>query len=341
MAQPQTMCPKCGLSPLPEGVERCPRCQEDFGGPLTVTQSRMGLTLSRTLMGGGLQGEVTAHPGTFAIVLALSAVVWLVRASGLLVQVGDPPWLLGLAAFELGCAALLMARYGPARRAAQALAVLQLIVCLVVGKWDAVFNLFGAALAAVLLVMLFGEAGTVRRWVGLVAGVGLAAGDLTALWIRADAPPPPLLAVADPVYGASLKAPHGWELLQPEDVAPDLDVPAESGKTRYTCFGDVKAHLFGVMVVSKDEEQLEVGCPWQIKRLGGVTDAAPLSLPPPGALGQGGLLFDLRTRSGATGRIACATLGGKLVGLAVVSREREPGAGAKAFEQLALTLKVE
>ncbi|MFT3843174.1 MAG: hypothetical protein QM723_39685 [Myxococcaceae bacterium] len=335
----ETMCPKCGLSPLPVSASKCPRCGEEFGAGTTVTRSRMSLT--GTLMGGGLRGEVSAHPGTFATALALCGVIWLLRASGLIVDVGDPPWLLALAAFQLGGAALLMARYHPARRIAQVLAGLQLFVCLVMGNPMAVFNLLGAALSVVLLFMLLGEPATWRRYLGLVGVAGLAAGEVTALFVKADAPAAAMLEVRDEVTKVSLKAPHEWLAMTPEEVRGDLDVPDESGKTKYLPFGDEKNHIYGVLIVSRDEEQINAGCPWQIKRLGGVTDATPLSLPAPGALAEGGLLFDLRTRSGASGRIACSVAHGRLTALAVVARERTGNVGAKFFEQLAQTVKTE
>jgi hypothetical protein len=44
---------------------------------------------------------------------------------------------------------------------------------------------------------------------------------------------------------------------------------------------------------------------------------------------------ELETRSGARGRFGCALVGTKLVALAVVSQDPEPGVGAAAFEQVA------
>jgi hypothetical protein len=164
---------------------------------------------------------------------------------------------------------------------------------------------------------------------------------VTALYVKADAPAAAMLVVKDDVTGVALKAPHSFLAMTPEEVRPDLDVPDESGKTKYLPFGDEKAHVYAVLIVSRDDEQLNAGCPWQIKRLGGVTDATPLSLPPPGVLAEGGLLFDLRTKSGASGRIACSVAKGRLVALAVVARERDGNLGAKMFEQLAMTLKNE
>ena len=67
MASPQTLCPKCAFSPIAQGAEKCPRCNEVFAfNPLYKRAQRLmvdkqrGLDFEATLR-GGLTGAVHAE----------------------------------------------------------------------------------------------------------------------------------------------------------------------------------------------------------------------------------------------------------------------------------------
>ena len=136
MGWPETLCPKCAFSPIPAGAAKCPRCNEVFAfNPLYLRAQKernKGLDFEATLR-GALTGAVSAHPGPAAAVLALGAALWLVRGAGMFVDLKEPTWLFGLAAFELCGATVLMANIGPAKGFAQLLALVHIGVAFFLG----------------------------------------------------------------------------------------------------------------------------------------------------------------------------------------------------------------
>lgn len=342
MAKAETLCPKCGFSPIPEGTEKCPRCGENFAfHPLyKAAQRKMlgkldAIDTEATLM-GGLTGAVTAHPSPAAGVMALCALLWLVRASGLVVDLGDPVWLFALAAADLGAASMLMATVGPARSLVQALAVVQIAVAVLLapaGPWSPLALAF-AAPGAVILFMTVAEPSGARRRLGLLLGV------LSAVVAVA------VLAWTTPVRGgggpSTLKGEDGWLLVAPpgfgplgaEDLAPLVTLPSTTNQARHLGFGHRAHQVFGVISVSTEgSPELRSGCEAWHRALGAVNEPRPLG-PAPSAFGGQSVLFELRTRAGAAGRLACGLREGRLWALAVVTRDPAPAVGLAAFEEL-------
>src|SRR5437899_8034598 len=103
---PQTLCPKCGLSPVPDGAEECPRCGEIFSflpKYKRPVRSYVGgkdpedtLSAESTTFGGNLTGAVSARPGPAAAVMAMGAVIWFLRVGGVIADLGDPIWAYGI-----------------------------------------------------------------------------------------------------------------------------------------------------------------------------------------------------------------------------------------------------
>lgn len=95
MARPETLCPSCGSSPVPEGSERCPWCGKAF------SYDRVDSTNVTATRAGGLTGSVTATPAPTAIALAAGAFLFTVRAGGFLADVGDSPLVFAVAALDV------------------------------------------------------------------------------------------------------------------------------------------------------------------------------------------------------------------------------------------------
>src|SRR5687768_380771 len=130
----ETICPSCGFSPIPDDVDDCPKCRKPFAEVKRPSRAAIDRlkedvhTESTTF--GGVTGAVTAHPTAPAIVLALGALIWFLRASGVLSASPEPepPWLYGLVGLELVMVVVLFANVGPARLLAQLTALIHVAV---------------------------------------------------------------------------------------------------------------------------------------------------------------------------------------------------------------------
>jgi hypothetical protein len=100
---PETLCPKCGHSPIPAGSEACPACGEPFSFlPMYQRAQRQrvdkrreaDVDMEQTVFGGNLTGEVTAHPGPMAAVFFVGAVAWFLRVGGVVGELREPLWAL-------------------------------------------------------------------------------------------------------------------------------------------------------------------------------------------------------------------------------------------------------
>ena len=344
---PQTLCPKCAFSPIAPGAEKCPRCNEIFAfNPLYKRAQKMmidpreGLDFEATLR-GALTGAVSAHPGPAAAVLGLGAALWLIRAAGLFVDLREPAWLFALAAFELCAATVLMANIGPAKLFAQAVALAHIAAAFVLGAALSAHTLASASIGAVVLAMIAGEPSKGRRTAGLAAGVFCTAAAVGSLVWVTEAPLAGPVVIDDLRLGYSLKVPAGWKQLTREELAPHLPLPSEDLDNKYVGFGSRLHRTYGLLSLSNGEKlQVLAGCQNQLRRLGGINEPQPLGFAAPSAFGKDSMVFELRTATGATGRLACGRVGQRFVALGVIVLEPTPGVGAAAFEKVSAGLSV-
>src|ERR1700693_5604195 len=110
----QTLCPACGFTPIPAGTEECPACGEPFAFLQMHKKAKNRFidpeaeSPEATTFGGGVTSAVTAHPYPPAGAFLPGAVLWFLRASGILVDLSEPSWLFGIAVADLVVAALLV-----------------------------------------------------------------------------------------------------------------------------------------------------------------------------------------------------------------------------------------
>ncbi len=346
MPSPETLCPKCAFSPIPQGAEKCPRCNEVFAfNPLykraqaMMVDKRVGLDFEATLR-GALTGAVSAHPGPAAAVLAMGAVLWLIRAAGLFVDLREPSWLFALAAFELCAATVLMANIGPAKLFAQLVSVAHIIAAFVLGAPMSPHTLASASIGVVVIAMTAGEPSHGRRSGGLVAGLACTIAAVASLVWVTEAPAAGPVMIDDLRIGYQLMVPDGFKRLTTEELSPHLPLPSEDLDNKYVGFGSRLNRTFGLLTLTNiDDVQLVPACQDQLRRLGGINDPQP-GPAAPAAFGKDAMTFDLRTASGASGRLACAKMGKRFITLGVVVLDPTPGIGSEAFEKICAGLTI-
>lgn len=347
MADPQTICPNCGLTPLPDRAEECPRCQEPFGKNLLYQRTRrsslgdaMGVDTDATSM-GGVTDAVTAWPLPTAAVLVLGAVLHVVRASGLIVELHAPFWLFGVGALDLVLTAMLMGSIGPARQLIFASALLQLALPFVLAgsKGLAPYDYGYLAHAAALAVMTAGEPRALRRTFGLVLGVAATGVALGLLSMDTSGAPPPKVTFAVPDPGFALVLPQGFVTLDADALGERLRLPPDAGKTRSIALGDPARGRYAVLSFIGDPRGRPAeACAAHLEALSGEAGAAPLVEAAPNLFGLEGKLYMVHAPNGDLGRFACGKVGAQLLALAVVAEDPAPVAARAAFLQVAAGL---
>lgn len=336
MPAPETICPSCGFSPIPEGVERCPKCHKAFA------YERVEYSTVTATRAGGLTGAVTANPVPTAVALGVGAFVWTVRAGGFVADVGDPPWAFLVAALHVVALVLVMTTSGPAKHAAALAGAIELLAVGLLFAAPAGLSIACAAHGLTLIAMTVAEPGALRLKVG-AAIAGLAGVTALAVLVVGLAPKvEPRAVLRDAAAGFTLTLPPGWKAAKEADVAPHLVLPWDGGKTVNYAFRRDSPREVGVLIVSRDEQPaLDDACRAALAKLG-VTGLLPaVDGPAPRALGDVAHVSELKTKTGASGRFGCALVGAKLVALAVVSQDPAPGVGAAAFELVAGGLSVQ
>lgn len=336
MSQPETLCPSCGFSPIPEGAERCPKCNKAFA------YERVEYTNVTATRAGGLTGSVTANPVPTAIALGVGAFLWTVRAGGFLSDVGDPPATFLVAALNVVALVLVMTTSGPAKHAGALAGVVELLAVGLRYDAPAAVSVACALHGVTLIAMTVAEPGALRLKVG--AGVAGAAGvvGLGALLWAVAPKPESRVVLRDDVAGFTLTLPPGWTGAREVDVAPHLVLPWDGGKTVNYAFRRDSPRQVGVLTVSRDEQPaLDEACRDALAKLGVTVALPPLDGPAPPSLGEVARVSELKTKSGALGRFGCGLVGARLVALAVVSQDPAPGVGAEAFELVAGGLAVQ
>jgi hypothetical protein len=277
-------------------------------------------------------------------VLVLGAALWIIRAGDVFVDRHEPTWLFGIAALQVIAATLLMVNIGPAKFIAQAVAAIHIGLCLLLaGQYPlGPHSVASAGVGLVLILMTAGEPSALRR----NAGLGLAtlcAIASVAISLIPSAPPTvrPLVVLEDPRVGYQLTMPEGWKKMTADELAPYLPLPVESLENKYVGFGTRIQRTWGLLTLSSDEKiQLIGGCQEQHQRIGSVNDAVPIDAVAPKVLGKQSLVFEVRTASGAVGRLACGRVGNRFVALALVGLDPSPGVLEVTFEKIGAGLIV-
>ncbi len=326
---PETLCPRCGHTPIPAGAEACPSCHEPFAFLPSHKRKHLRLVDGRTVApqgeateyGGNITSVLTAHPREPAAVLGAGALLWLLRGLPLGAAGDASPWGLVVAVLGAGAIVLMFTRFGPARRLAQLAAAAQLgaaLWCL----WRqglTLWTLVPLLHAGVAVSMGVGQMGDLRRVRSFLAGLALAAVALVLLVIRAGQIPPERLLVDD-ALGLELALPEGLRALPREALVNHLMAPPESGTSAALGFGNPARGVYGLLTADREEgSSLLSGCQALRRTLGAVDDPRPLAHPAPRALGKESIVYPLRTRAGSAGLIGCGRLeDGRLVGFCVL-----------------------
>lgn len=342
---PETLCPKCGHSPIPAGAEACPACGEPFSFlPMYQRAQRQrvdkrreaDVDMEQTVFGGNLTGEVTAHLGPIAAVFFVGAVAWFLRVGGVVGDLREPLWAYGLVVLDLVLGVVLLLNLGPAQLLAQGGMLLQLGAAVVLARATplAPVHLAYVAHAAVAFAMVVGEPGPVRRYAGLGLGSGVALLGVVFLVVGGSVGGGGVRQrLVGRELGYSLELPEGWSRLTREQLAPHLAMPSGTLTGGGVGFGDAAHGRYGALWVDREGSAQEaVGCQQLLVAFGGAADSPPSSRPPPQALGGKGRVYALRTATGARGALACGKLAdGRWVAFAVVVAPPESASGETAF----------
>jgi hypothetical protein len=292
---------------------------------------------------GGLTGALTAHPKEAAMVIGAGGLIWAVRALGL-VGPGDSP----LAFIPVGIAVLLVPvllfnlgrRVRPVVQAGM-WAQLGLAIALSFGDLGPGRSLAFVVHAVVALFMVAGEPDAFRRRLGMVAGMVSAVAAVLALSTaerhRRVAP------IEDPQLGYEFVLPRGFDVMTQEQVSEALTLPPTPLGGRLYGFGDARRRLYGFLVIDPDKRvQLIGGCQALYRAAGGVELPKPAPSPPPPSVGSKALVYDVKTKQGAQGMLACGRPDeARFFVLAVVTMDADhPERVADALERLGAGLLV-
>jgi hypothetical protein len=371
-------CPSCG-NPLDPGADECPRCGERFsvsrsrsvsvGGrsnpsrvgalrpepQLPVVPVRTGIVkrlmgmpeAERTTM-GGLTGALTAHPREVSVVLGAGAIVWGLRAAGILGPGGQSTLPYVLAALNLVLIPILMFNWGPVRVLAPltvgAQVVLSIGMALTGHAVGWARELAFVLHAGVALLLVVGEPDAFRRRIGMVAGLLAALAAALGLATGQYAPRAP--PVSNEKLGFRFLLPPGYELLTPEQLDPVLHAPPTPlGGVRYAFGrpgGQVPKTVFGILLVDPTPGiQLIGGCQSLWRSLGGTGALTPLARVLPEAFVGPAVVYELRTAQAKQGLLVCGRPDeGRFVALTVVTLEPQGDQAAKAFAQVGAGLRL-
>lgn len=346
----KTLCPNCGHSPIPHGASECPKCGEPFDFLPSHKKAKNkfidkmeGEDNESTTFGGGLTGEVSAHPWPYAIILLLGAVAWFVRAAGLFGQ-SEPQWTYGIVIAALIAFVLLIVNFGPAKMVAQVVALAQVGAAAFLGMDNLVSPVTVAFLlqGAIAFVAVLGEPGPIRRYLTLGSGIFAAALCVLVLGVLKVKPAPVVPTLNADEFGVTLRLPVGMRALAPGQLSPALTVPPTSLTSGNTVFGDTALQRFGVVTVAKMEgAQLISSCAAHWKLLGGKGEAEVAMAPAPAAIGTPNVVYKLKTHGGANGFLACGKRAdGRLVALAVVQMSAADAQAQAVFEAVGAGLSL-
>lgn len=346
----KTLCPNCGWSPIPANAEECPACHEPFAFVPSFKRARrldrMAVPLGddeagNTIMGGTVfTGAVSVHPRQAVAVFLAAAFAWLVRVSAAMGE-GAPGWTWALVAGGLLSALLLYIRRGPSKLLAQFSAIGFVLSALWLGYPELLQStpLMYALNGGVALLMVSGEPGPARRWVGL--GLGLLTAVLAIASLAFPAAPRQndgrrerRQELVSEDFGFRLTLPSGFHLLDAGDVAT-FRAPAAGNRS------DVTVAAPGVvarLTVSRDPNS----CEDHHRSLGGAVGAQPVREPAPAVLGANAVVYPLVLGTGAQGRLGCGTSAdGRFLALAVVSTRGDVDTAQLAFADVGAGLRLQ
>jgi hypothetical protein len=326
VARDDTLCLKCGFSPIPDGAEACPKCGRPFAPDRVDFTNVTGTRL------GGLTGAVTASPQPVALALALGAVPWVMRGLGLPTSFNEPVWTLAIAVGLVAAAAAVMANLGPVKHLAALVGVLEIGAALVLGPVPPLLTAAAALHGAVLVAATVAEPGRARLWAGAAeaaVAVALGAGALATATPQVK----PGFVYEDEASGVRLALAPAWRGERRELFPSHLRWPLDGGKTVSVGFLRPFPEAQGVLLISRDEQPaLPEACAAALKSCG-VTE--PLDRAPGAEVVlPGSLVGDVRIPSGAAGRALCGLHAGRFIALVVVAADPAPGEGTRAFDDV-------
>lgn len=350
----KTLCPNCGWSPIPANAEECPACHEPFAFVPSFKRARrldrMAVPLGddeggNTIMGGTVfTGAVSVHPRQAVAVFLAAGFAWLVRASAAMGE-GAPGWTWALVGAALLSALLLYIRRGPSKLLAQFSALGFVFAALLLGYPELMRStpLMYAINGAVALLMVSGEPGPARRWVGF--GLGLLTAALAIASLALPAAPGPDRAggrrrqeLVSEEFGFRLRLPSGFRLLEPGDVTT-FRAPPVGNRADVTV---AAPGLVARLTVSRDPAQLPASCETHHRSLGGAVGAQPLREAAPAALGPDAVVYPLVLGTGAQGKLACGlSPDGRFLALAVVSTRGDVDTAQLAFVDVGAGLRLQ
>jgi hypothetical protein len=327
----ETVCPFCTFSPIDDEAERCPRCNRLFVDRF-VEQS----TISRTVV-GGLTGAVTANPWPVALGLLVTAALWAVRGSGLLLEVGDGPFSFAVAAVHVLAVTLVLTATGPAKHAAALASVLAI-------AWAAWCALFGDVPPVVTVACLMAAAGLMggslaepsrtRIAAGATFAIISALGGAVALGLASAPASTPSLVLVDGAAQWSMTIPPRWVVRRPIDPPSALTRPEDTATSVHFALTKKPDDITVLVRVTHDEARpLVEAC----------TDAqAAFGLPTTLALVAGGEGHSLEGRmptGGGAARLSCWKRDERFMAIAATSRDPLPDNLKAAVAELTRGLK--
>ncbi len=349
----KTLCPSCGYSPIPHGAEECPACHEPFAFVPSFKRARrmdrMAVPLGdeeggATMMGGTVfTGAISVHPKQAVGVFVIGAFAWVMRASGAMGEQAAPSWTYALVGAALLSSLLLYLRRGPSKLLAQftALGMILSALFLAIPHLLQSTALMFAAHGVVALVLVAGEPGPGRRWVGLGLGVLTAVLGMASLAIgsRPERPTAPSRRqeLVSQEFGFRLALPPGFRLLSAQEVSV-FPAPPSGDRT------DVTVGVPGVQArfaVSREDRSLDDGCQQALRQLGSTARAEALRFPAPRTFGADSAVYPISLSGGAAGKLACGALAdGRFLTLAVVSTDGDTADSDLAFAEVGAGLRL-
>jgi hypothetical protein len=275
------------------------------------------------------------------VALSLNALLWFLRASGLVGEPTEPAIGFAIVVLDLVWIILLLLHWAPARSLA-AVGSLAASAAAILAFHEPLYSprLLLFALQPLPSLVLF--LGTPERGARRAAVIGSAALAFCALLAMALArsPKPVLEELVDNEAGYRLVLPEGYHRLRPEEALVGTGLPEDLLGPPAVTFGNRGERIYGLLTVRRAPEVPFIGgCLTMQRALGGASDARPVDQPASRALGQLGLFYEVHTPLGARGRLGCGrTTDGRFITLVVVTVDPVMEKAVTAFDRVGTSL---
>ncbi len=312
----ETVCPFCSHSPIDDEAERCPRCHRVFVDRF-VEQS----TITRTQL-GGLTGAVTANPWPVALGLLVTAGLWALRGSGVLVELHDGPVSFGVAALHVLAATLVLTASGPAKHApalAAGLGVGWAVWCSLFGDVPPVVTVACVMAAGGLMGGSLAEPSSTRISAGATFAIISALGGSVALGLAAAPAPTPSLVLVDGVAQWSMTVPPRWVVRRPIDPPSALNRPDDTASSMHFALTRMPDDITVLIRVSHDEARSLVDACTDAQSAFGLPSSLDLV-----AGGEGHSLEGRMPTGGGAARLGCWKRDERFMAIGATSRDPLP-----------------